>query len=152
MGKLQRNTLARMVSGYRQQLTHKQGGLTMSNDKCRNTNDGEWMYCGVCNGRVHEPDCTSRKRKGKDCPENHSPAELEAAGYGPASEHVEQCLPTCTEKHAGGNYYVSVVDGSRVGLLAGPFPLHRIALEWVDRAKAKTEDCLLYTSPSPRDS
>ena len=112
----------------------------MANDKCRNTNDGEWMYCGVCNGRVHEPDCTSRKRKGKDCLENHSPAELEAAGYGPASEHVEQCLPTCTEKHAGGNYYVSVVDGSRVGLLAGPFPLHRIALEWVDRAKAKAEE------------
>jgi hypothetical protein len=111
----------------------------MANDKCRNTNNGEWAHCNVCEGRIHESDCTSRKRKGVDCPQNHTPQELEAAGYGPAHEH-EECLPTCTEKHAGGNYYVSVVDGTRVGLLAGPFALHRIALEWVEKAKAKAEE------------
>ena len=112
----------------------------MASDKCRNTNDGEWMHCNVCNGRVHEDDCTSRKRNGIDCRGNHTPQELEAAGYGPASHQPEECLSTCTEKHAGGNYYVSVLDGTRIGLLAGPFHLHRIALEWVDKAKAKAEE------------
>jgi hypothetical protein len=61
----------------------------MASDKCRNTNDGEWMHCGVCNGRVHEEDCTSRKRKGIDCLSNHTPEEMEAAGLGPASEYKE---------------------------------------------------------------
>ena len=60
----------------------------MSRHICNNTNDGEWAHCGVCNGRIHEPECTSRRVKGKDCLDNHTPAELEAAGYGPASEHA----------------------------------------------------------------
>ena len=34
-----------------------------------------------------------------------------------------------------GNYYVSVVDHDRVGLLLGPFDDHSIALNNVDRCK-----------------
>ena len=60
----------------------------MASDKCRNTNDGEWEHCNVCNGRVHESDCKSRKRKGFDCPQDHTPEQLESAGYGPAHEHL----------------------------------------------------------------
>jgi hypothetical protein len=37
---------------------------------------------------------------------------------------------------APGNYYVSVVDGPRMGLLAGPFPNdHEAALAMVERAR-----------------
>lgn len=35
-----------------------------------------------------------------------------------------------------GNYYVSVVDGQRVGLLLGPFKRHRQALRFVRAARA----------------
>lgn len=59
----------------------------MASDKCRNTNDGEWMHCGVCGGRIHEPDCTSQRKQGRDCLDNHTPAEYETAGYGPAEQY-----------------------------------------------------------------
>jgi len=39
-----------------------------------------------------------------------------------------------------GNYYVSVKDGQRVGLLAGPFKTHAEALAMADRAKAKANE------------
>jgi len=38
-----------------------------------------------------------------------------------------------TQKH----FYVSVVDGKRTGLLAGPFATHQEALDLVDDAKEK---------------
>lgn len=37
-------------------------------------------------------------------------------------------------------FYVSVVDGKRVGLLAGPFATHKQALDLVDKAKEKAEE------------
>ena len=42
-----------------------------------------------------------------------------------------------------GSYYVSVMDGDRQGLLAGPFPQHQVALDQVDlvRALAEIADC-----------
>ena len=41
---------------------------------------------------------------------------------------------------APGNYYVSVVDAGRVGLLAGPFPNdHAGALAMVKKTKKKTK-------------
>ena len=61
----------------------------MASDKCRITNGNEWMHCGVCGGRIHNNDCTSRKRKGIDCLSNHTPQEMEQAGYGPASQYEE---------------------------------------------------------------
>ena len=36
-----------------------------------------------------------------------------------------------------GNYYVSVVDGNRFGLLLGPFNSHQEALNMVQKAKNK---------------
>jgi hypothetical protein len=53
-------------------------------------------------------------------------------GRGPC-EHDESCR--CRFNPAGTAYYVSVVDGPRFGLLAGPFQTHVEALECVDRAK-----------------
>ena len=64
----------------------------MAKHKCNNTNTnigtGTWAHCAVCGGRMHEPGCTTPKRKGVDCPgqEYHTPEEMEAAGYGPASQ------------------------------------------------------------------
>lgn len=58
----------------------------MNRDKCKQNSD-EWGHCNVCNGRIHRHDCTSTKKRGKDCLDNHTPEELEAAGYGPAEEH-----------------------------------------------------------------
>ena len=48
-------------------------------------------------------------------------------------EHDDRC--SCKENPAGTNYYVSVMDGPRFGLLAGPFSTHVEACEWVERAK-----------------
>jgi|SRR5882724_7917459 hypothetical protein len=42
--------------------------------------------------------------------------------------------------HPNANYYVSVRDGPRFDLLAGPFDDHAIALAWVDRATAAAND------------
>jgi hypothetical protein len=39
-----------------------------------------------------------------------------------------------------GPYYVSVVDGTRTGLLLGPFKKHQRALDAVPAARAKAED------------
>ena len=36
-------------------------------------------------------------------------------------------------------FYVSVVDGSRLGLLAGPFQTHKEALGMVDQARATAQ-------------
>lgn len=41
-----------------------------------------------------------------------------------------------TTKH----FYVSVVDGKRVGLLAGPFPTHQQALDLVDEARELAQE------------
>ena len=41
-----------------------------------------------------------------------------------------------TTKH----FYVSVVDGSKVGLLAGPFPTHKQALNLVDDARELAQE------------
>lgn len=38
--------------------------------------------------------------------------------------------------HQPGNYYVSIKDGQKFGLLAGPFKKHAEALAMVDKAKA----------------
>lgn len=46
-------------------------------------------------------------------------------------------MPRPEPDAAEGNYYVSVRDGSRVGLLVGPFPNdHAAALRLVDAARA----------------
>ncbi len=34
-----------------------------------------------------------------------------------------------------GNYYVSVVDGPRFAVLAGPYPAHQTALDLVERVR-----------------
>lgn len=39
-----------------------------------------------------------------------------------------------------GNYYVSVIDGNRYGLLLGPFPTHRQALDMVEAVRKKAEE------------
>jgi hypothetical protein len=39
----------------------------MARHECRNTNDNQWQHCSVCNGRLHLPECTSRRDKNKDC-------------------------------------------------------------------------------------
>jgi hypothetical protein len=31
------------------------------------SNAGEWRHCTACQGRMHQPQCTSRKDKRKDC-------------------------------------------------------------------------------------
>lgn len=41
-----------------------------------------------------------------------------------------------TTKH----FYVSVVDGGRVGLLAGPFATHKEALDLVDEAQELAQE------------
>jgi len=44
----------------------------------------------------------------------------------------------CPERHHQlANYYVSVRDGTRWGLLLGPFGEHDEALAWVDRVRAE---------------
>ncbi len=48
-------------------------------------------------------------------------------------EHEDSC--SCRFNPRGTNYYVSVIDGPRFELLAGPFSTHIEACEWVDRAK-----------------
>ena len=35
------------------------------NHKC--SNHGGWRICTACQGRLHQPDCTSRKDRHKDC-------------------------------------------------------------------------------------
>lgn len=50
-------------------------------EHCNNTNDNQWIHCGVCNGVVHEKECTTKKKKGKDCFENHTKEEWKANGY-----------------------------------------------------------------------
>lgn len=48
----------------------------------------------------------------------------------------------CGSEHAGedGGFYVSVVDGSQYGLLAGPFGTHPEALALVNTVRAKAEE------------
>lgn len=41
---------------------------------------------------------------------------------------------------APGPYYVSIRDGDRFGLLAGPFATHREALDLVERARAAAHE------------
>ena len=48
-------------------------------------------------------------------------------------EHEDSC--SCRFNPPRTNYYVSVIDGPRFGLLAGPFRTHLEALEFVERAK-----------------
>lgn len=37
----------------------------MNAHKCKNV--GEWRTCSVCEGRLHDEDCTTTKNKNKDC-------------------------------------------------------------------------------------
>ena len=37
----------------------------MNSHKCKNGKD--WLECIDCGGRIHLPECTTRKVKGKDC-------------------------------------------------------------------------------------
>ena len=47
----------------------------------------------------------------------------------------------CSERHHQlAHYYVSVRDGSRWGLLLGPFTEHDEALAWVDRVRAVADE------------
>ena len=39
----------------------------MSRHACNNTNDDEWMHCSACGGRVHDPECTSKRNRLVDC-------------------------------------------------------------------------------------
>ena len=60
--------------------------MTMNKkEHCNNSNygsgDNQWSHCGVCGGRHHEPDCTTKKKQGKDCLENHTDEEWKKAGY-----------------------------------------------------------------------
>lgn len=48
-------------------------------------------------------------------------------------EHEDSC--NCKDNPTGTTYYVSVIDGPRFGLLAGPFSTHVEACAWVDRAR-----------------
>ena len=50
-------------------------------EHCNNTNNDEWMYCGVCEGRIHNPECTTKKVKGRDCFQDHTDEEYKQAGY-----------------------------------------------------------------------
>ena len=60
----------------------------MSNShKCKNNNWDDFSHCAVCEGRIHENDCTTRKRKGIDCFGKHTPAERELVGYGTADQY-----------------------------------------------------------------
>ena len=38
------------------------------------------------------------------------------------------------------HFYASVVDGKRVGLLAGPFPTHKEALDLADQARELAQE------------
>lgn len=53
----------------------------MIKEHCNNTNNNKWIHCGVCSGRVHNQNCSTKKKKGKDCFENHTKKEWEKAGY-----------------------------------------------------------------------
>ena len=55
----------------------------MENKKehCNNTNKNKWMHCGVCGGRIHNPECSTPKKKKKDCFDKHTDEELKKAGY-----------------------------------------------------------------------
>ena len=59
-------------------------------DKCRFTNDGEWMHCNVCGGRIHDEGCHSRRVAGKDCigQEKHTAQEMLTAYGGSLEEWV----------------------------------------------------------------
>ena len=59
-----------------------------------------------------------------------------AAYIHPNPDPVEQ-----TPDPEPGNYYVSVLDGKRLGLLLGPFTQHVDALANVDRARVKACEC-----------
>lgn len=63
--------------------------------------------------------------------------DLKGASERRAYEHDESC--SCRSNPAGTNYYVSVIDGPRFGLLAGPFRTHVEALELVERARKEAE-------------
>ena len=39
----------------------------MRHDCGRTANGWAWTHCSVCNGRIHEPGCTSRRNRLKDC-------------------------------------------------------------------------------------
>lgn len=41
--------------------------LKQRNGKLICTNLGEWPKCTACDGRMHLPECTSRRNKRKDC-------------------------------------------------------------------------------------
>lgn len=62
-------------------------------------------------------------------PKNDQPNTERRSTY----QHDDAC--SCRFNPAGTSYYVSVMDGPRFGLLAGPFQTHIEALEFVDRAK-----------------
>jgi hypothetical protein len=53
----------------------------------------------------------------------------------PAAGSVTEAARIAAAEAAGHRFYVSVRSGTRVGLLAGPFPAHREALGWVDRVQ-----------------
>jgi hypothetical protein len=54
-------------------------------DKCKTTWIGgdryDWTYCPLCDGRVHEEECKTKKVKGKDCLDDHTEEEYIKAGY-----------------------------------------------------------------------
>ena len=62
-------------------------------------------------------------------------------GDAPMSPHVFRGLwCRCGEQHhQAANYYVSVVDGSRVVLAAGPYPEHDRALAYVEPVRRIVE-------------
>jgi hypothetical protein len=33
----------------------------------RETNGKHWAHCCICNGRMHTPECTSKRDRNKDC-------------------------------------------------------------------------------------
>lgn len=45
-----------------------------------------------------------------------------------------------------GNYYVTVKDGERLGLLVGPLPKHQQALDLLPAARAKAQEADAYSA------
>ena len=65
---------------------------------------------------------------------NKNNNDIQKASQHPsASDHDDSCR--CRFNPPGTNYYVSTIDGSRFALLAGPFPTHVEACDWVGRAR-----------------
>lgn len=48
---------------------------------CNNTNNNKWIHCQVCGGRIHNPGCSTKKRKGIDCFNKHTKEEYIKVGY-----------------------------------------------------------------------